>query len=325
MKPVRLAIIGATGLVGRTTLDVLAEWRIPLESLRLFASANSGGRKIHWNGCDYELEPLNGIPDDANAAILALSSGLSKEWAPKLAQAGITVIDHSSAFRMDENVPLVIPEINGHALRSHRNLISNPNCSASVILMALAPLERVIGLERVICATYQSVSGAGQEGLSELDEQERDQASRASVFPRMIHENLFPEIGARSDSGYMFEEEKISEEICKILERPDLHCSATAVRVPVRVGHGAAVSVALKRRASLEEITAAMSNFPGLNCEGFDYKTPREIAGQQEVHVGRVRLDSRDPNWLHLWVVGDNLRKGAASNAVQILQELARN
>lgn len=325
MKPVRLAIVGATGLVGRTTLDVLREWDIPLTSLRLFASANSEGRATRWNGRDYAYESLDQVPPDVDFAILALSSSLSKEWAPRFADAGVTVIDHSSQFRMDPTVPLVIPEINGHALKHHRNLIANPNCSASVILMALAPLERAIGLKRVICATYQSVSGAGQEGLSELEDQEADGEKHAAFFPRVIHGNVFPEIGARGNSGYTFEEEKIAEEICKILDRPELICSATAVRVPVRVGHSAAVSVEMKRGAKMPEIISALSDFPGLICNGTDYKTPCEIAGQQEVHVGRIRVDTRDPNWLHFWIVGDNLRKGAASNAVQILQELARD
>ncbi|MCB1059109.1 MAG: aspartate-semialdehyde dehydrogenase [Calditrichaeota bacterium] len=317
MKPVRLAIVGATGMVGQTTLSILEEWKVPISELSLFASTS--GRSMTFRG---EEIPVHGMQDriEADYAILALSSDLSRDLAPMLAANGVRVIDHSSAHRMNAAVPLVIPEINSHAMNSNVRLVANPNCSASIVLMALAPLEKEIGLKRVIVSTYQSVSGAGASACDELSAQIMDPSHAPQIFPCRVMGNVFPEIGPFESTNYTGEETKISQEIRKILERKDLHVSATAVRVPVNIGHAASVSVEMQRPFAVSEVAEALSSFSGLVFDARDYSTPLDIAGKQDVRVGRVRIDSQDKNWLHFWVVGDNLRKGAASNAVQILQ-----
>ncbi len=322
MKPIRLAIVGATGMVGQTTLSVLHEWNVPLIELKLYASAASAGRTMPMGQINL---PVHSLTDDVHCefAMLALSADLSKDWAHRLVDRGVKVIDHSSAFRMNDDVPLVIPEINSNTISADTRLVANPNCSASVILMALAPLEQAIGLRRVIIATYQSVSGAGIAACDELKDQTAGLLSEPRVFSHRIAGNLFPEIGSLDATSYTGEETKISQEIQKILGRPGLHVSATSVRVPVEIGHSAAVSIELNRVADISEICSALQNFRGLVCDGTDYSTPISIAGTQDVHVGRVRLDPQDKKWLHFWVVGDNTRKGAASNAIQILQHWA--
>lgn len=323
MEPIRLAILGATGHVGQNTLTVLDEWNVPLADLKLYASASSAGKSIPFRGKSYECCSLESAAFDCNYAILALSADLSRKWAPLLTAEGIRTIDHSSAFRMDADVPLVIPEINADTITREAKLVANPNCSASVILMPLAPLEEKFGLKRVIISTYQSVSGAGYAATEELHRQLTDQQSEAVVFPHRIARNLFPQVGEFDATGYCGEETKVMQEIKKILRTPYVHVSATTVRVPVEVGHSAAVSVELAVDASLTEILESLNDFPGLISDGSSYATPLDIAGKQEVHVGRIRMDPDDSRWLHFWVVGDNLRKGAASNAIQILQHWA--
>jgi aspartate-semialdehyde dehydrogenase len=325
VKPVRLAILGATGLVGRTTLDVLSEWKIPLRSLRLFASEDSAGREMVFGDRKVPVERLDGVPTDIDAAILATSRKISLEWAPRLRKAGIVVIDHSSQFRMDTDVPLVIPEVNGHALAMHTNLISNPNCSASVIILPLAALHRAFTLRTVIADTYQSVSGSGQDAVAELDAQLADPNAVPRVYPRAIAHNVFPQIGPFDEDGLCDEERKVVDELRKMLEHPSLQAFTTTVRVPVRVGHSAAVTVQCELAPSRAAIESAFREMPGMIYEADTYRTPREIAGRQEVFVGRLRMDHHDPHWLQFWVVGDNLRKGAASNAVQILMELYKD
>ncbi|MCB9358215.1 MAG: aspartate-semialdehyde dehydrogenase [Calditrichaeota bacterium] len=323
MKPVRLALLGATGLVGQTTLRVLEEWDVPLHELRLYASDTSTGKKMPFRGESLEVRSLNSESVEGEFAILALSSDLSMQVIPKLIERGLKVVDHSSAFRMSDQAPLVIPEINCDEITGSTKLVANPNCSASIILMALAPLEREFGLHRVIVSTYQSVSGAGASAVEELREQTRNPVAERRVLPHQIAGNLFPEIGALESPGYTGEEAKVIAEIRKILRRPDLHVAATTVRVPVEIGHAASVSVELSADVNLPEVLRSLKSFPGLACDAEGYSTPHMIAGKQDVHVGRVRVDPSDKRWLHFWVVGDNLRKGAASNAIQILQHWA--
>jgi aspartate-semialdehyde dehydrogenase len=320
MKPVRLALIGASGLVGQTTLDVLREWGIPLASLRLFASANSSGRELEQGGLRLPLEPLNRVPEDVDAAIFATSREVSREWVPKFRKAGITVIDHSSYFRQDADVPLVIPEINAHALAAHTGLVANPNCSASVALLPLAAIDRVIGLKTVIMDTYQSVSGSGLDAVAELEAQLQNPNLAPRVYPKQIAHNVFPQVGPFDKDGLCDEERKVVDEVRKILERPVLSVFATTVRVPVRVGHGVATTVELSRPSDETEIKKAFAAMPGMIYEQ-EYKTPREIAGKQEIYVSRLRIDPSG-RWVQFWAVGDNLRKGAASNAIQILTEI---
>lgn len=319
MRPLRIAIVGATGMIGQTTLAVLEEWRIPVAALSLYASQSSAGKSIIFKGEQIPVQPLT----DAIAAdyvILALSSDLSIEWARKLSARGIRVVDHSSAHRMDPHVPLVIPEINRSEIQPTTTLVANPNCSASIVLMSLAPLEKGIGVRRTIIATYQSVSGAGIAACEELRNEISDFNYIPQVFNRRIAGNVFPDIGSLDATFYTGEETKINAEIRKILSRPDMHVSSTAVRVPVEIGHSAAVSVELARAVSLAEIDEFFRAFPGLQYDGREYSTPLDIAGTQDVRVGRIRLDPHDKNWLHFWVAGDNTRKGAASNAIQIIQ-----
>jgi len=322
VKPIRLAFVGANGLVGRTTLDVLTEWKVPRVSLRLFASADSSGKTLAFDGNSSPLERLDTIPENVDAAIFATSRELSRQWIPQFRRAGILAIDHSSQFRMDPDVPLVIPEINGETLRQHRGVISNPNCSASVVLLPLAAIDRAVGMKTVVVDTYQSVSGSGQEAVAELDDQLRDADQAPRVYPRPIAHNVFPQVGMFDADGLCDEERKVVEEIRKILDRPNLRVLTTTVRVPVRVGHSAAITVECARAANRSEIESAFRTMPGMVYEPDTYRTPREIAGKQEIFVSRLRLNRKDPSWLQFWAVGDNLRKGAASNAVQILMEL---
>lgn len=322
MKPIRLALIGATGLVGRTTLDVLEEWNVPLESLRLFASDESHGKTLLFRGSEIAVERLDRVPDDVNIAILATSRAISRQWIPAFRERGITVIDHSSEFRMNADVPLVIPEVNAHALRHHRGVISNPNCSASVVVIPLAALARVGDMRTVVVDTYQSVSGSGQDALSEFESELAEPSYSPRVYPRVIAHNVFPQVGAFDESGQCDEEQKIVQELQKMLDLPNLHVLTTTVRVPVRIGHSAAISAEFSREVEISEAEAAMAEMPGMVFERDAYRTPLEIAGRQEVFVSRLRKSPRDPRWLQIWVVGDNLRKGAASNAVQILLEL---
>lgn len=325
MKLLRLGIIGATGLVGRTTLDVLAEWNVPLQSLRLFASDESGGREMHFTGATLPVEGLKEVPEALDAAIFATSRQVSRRWIPEFRAAGIVVIDHSAEYRMAADVPLVIPEINGAELHRHRGLIANPNCSASIVVLPLAALDRAIGLRRVVVDTYQSVSGSGQDALAELDAQLADPVAAPRVYPRPIAMNVFPQIGPIDEEGHCDEERKIVEELRKILNKPALGVYTTTVRVPVRIGHSAAVTAECDVVAPLADIERFLRQMPGVIYERENYRTPLEIAGRQEVFVGRMRQSGDDPRILQFWVTGDNLRKGAASNAVQILKALMQD
>jgi aspartate-semialdehyde dehydrogenase len=322
VRPVRLAIVGATGLVGRTTLDVLSEWQIPLRELRLFASDESAGRTLEHRDRKFVLQRLNGVPRGVDAAIFATSPAISREWVPRFRDAGILCVDHSSAFRMDPDVPLVIPEVNGDALLHHRNLVSNPNCSASVVVIPLAALKRAFGLKTVVLDTYQSVSGSGQDALEELDSELADASYAPRVYPRLIAHNVFPQVGPFDARGLCDEERKVIEELQRLLDCPTLSVFATTVRVPVRIGHSAAVTVQCEQPVEQAAVETAWRAMPGMKYSEHTYRTPREIAGLQEIFVGRLRLRDDDPHWLQFWAVGDNLRKGAASNAVQILMEL---
>ncbi|MBI5059564.1 aspartate-semialdehyde dehydrogenase [candidate division KSB1 bacterium] len=322
MKPLALAVVGATGLVGRTTLDVLREWQLPVASLRLFASGASSGKSLSWCERGLALEELREVPDGLDAAIFCTNREISRAWIPRFRERRVPCIDHSSEYRMDPDVPLVIPEINSYALRGHRNLISNPNCSASVVLLPLAALDRAVGLKRVIVSTYQSVSGTGQDAMAELAAELMDHAIQPRVYPRQIAHNVFPQVGPFGDDGNCEEERKVIEEIRKILERPGLEVMATTVRVPVRVGHSASVAVELTHPANRADIECAFGEMAGMIYETADYRSPLEIVGKQEMFVSRLRAGDAGGVWWNFWVVGDNLRKGAASNAIQILREL---
>jgi aspartate-semialdehyde dehydrogenase len=323
-----IAVLGATGAVGQTMLQVLAERGVPVDRLTLLASERSAGRVIAWGGREWEI----GVPaPDAfkgvDVALFSAGGARSLEWAPRAAEAGAIVVDNSSAWRMDPEVPLVVPEINAAALHERpKGIIANPNCSTIQMVMALEPLRRAAGLARVVATTFQSTSGAGDAGREALRrELAGEGAAEGSPFARPIAGNVIPQIGDFDAEGWTVEERKMIAETRKILALPELAVAATCVRVPVDVGHAVEVMAETERELSLEAARTALVAFPGvrLAAEPAGYPTPRDAAGRDEVLVGRLRTDPVLPRTLHLWVVADNLRKGAATNAVQIVEKLA--
>jgi aspartate-semialdehyde dehydrogenase len=328
-----LAVLGATGLVGRTMLQVLEERAFPVGELRLLASDRSLGSELRFRGRAHavrvpEPEAFTGV----QLALFACSNELSQQWAPVALERGARVVDNSSAFRYQEDVPLVVPEVNGDRLAARPRLVANPNCSTIQLVVALEPLRRAAGLARVVVATYQSVSGAGAEALERMEREARASLGGADLDgaarPAPLAFNAVPMIDRLEPNGYSREEMKIVWETRKILGLPGLAITATAARVPVRVGHSEAVNVALEQPLTVEEARAAWRAAPGVRLvddpEKGSYPMPLLAAGSDEVLVGRVRRDLSQPNGLDFWVVGDNLRKGAATNAVQIAEELVR-
>jgi aspartate-semialdehyde dehydrogenase len=326
-----VAVVGATGLVGRTMLAVLEERQLPVDELRLFASARSAGRTLPFRGAPVPVRSLDERSfEGVDLVLFAAGNPVSQQWAPVAVRSGARVVDNSSAFRYHDEVPLVVPEINGRLLDPLPSLVANPNCSTIAIVMALAPLATVVPLERVWVATYQSVSGGGQSALDQLES-----GVRAGLDgPPPLREggqppfafNVVPQIAVFEDNGYTREEMKIVWESRKILNLPELAVSATAVRVPVRVGHAAAVHATFARPITPDEARTLWRIFPGLEIVDEPgrgrYPTPLQAAGRDAVLVGRVRRDLSDPKSLEFFVASDNLRKGAALNAVQIAEAL---
>jgi len=341
---VNVGVVGATGVVGTEMQRVLEERTFPVDELRVYASSRSEGRKLPFAGRDVACEVLReGCFDGLDFVFVDVDEPIAEQWAPVAAAAGVTVIDKSAAFRMDPDVPLVVPEINATDLeRMPKGIASCPNCTTMVLVLALAPLHRAAPIERVVTATYQSVSGAGQAGLHELDEQwtkgdgQADVLRRAGaldgviapgdVWDRPIAGNVIPLAGSLRDQGYTSEEWKLLYESRKILHAENLTVSMTCVRVPVYVGHAHAANVRFSRPMTKDEAIALLSDAPGVQLvDGGDgHPTPLESAGVDPVLVGRVREDPSEPGSLNIWVTGDNLRKGAALNAVQIAELLAR-
>ncbi len=320
VKTRTVAVVGATGLVGETVLRVLEERAFPVGELRAFGSAKSAGTSVQFRGRtlvvgEASAESLAG----ADFVFFAASGELSRALAPAAAAAGAVVIDKSSTWRMEASVPLVVPEINPGALAQHRGIVACPNCTTIGLVMALEPLRRAAGLVHVAVTTLQAASGAGREALEELG----SGGHSASVFPRVLAGNVIPQCEKLLANDYTSEEEKLLHETRKILALPALPVTMTCVRVPVAVGHSAAVLVETERALAPGEALAALRSFPGVCVgEGSEYPTPLEVAGRDEVFVGRVRCDPTHPRRLWLWCVLDNLRKGAATNAVQIAEEL---
>lgn len=322
MKPLRIAIVGATGLVGETLLRILEERRIPVAALRLMAGSRSAGSTVRALGRTTSVEPLDASTtfEGIDVAFFAAGSQTSLAHAVAAANQGALVIDKSEAFRLDPAVPLVVPEVNSRSIRGHK-LIANPNCATIPLAVALGPIYQRFGLEWVSVATYQSVSGAGREALEEFERQLGGDPNPAAVLPRRIAGNLFPENGAFGRTGYGEEERKIAAELRKVLGEQNLPISATSVRVPVAIGHGEAVSFKTKQPASLDEIARTLREAPGVKfLEGSAYATPLEVQGTDDVAVGRLRPDSAHAGGYLAWVMSDNLRKGAATNAVQIAE-----
>ena len=336
----RVAILGATGAVGREILRTLEERAFPADEVIALASPRSAGARVPFEGGDLEVRAVS--PDAVEGVDLALFSAgaaRSQEWAPAATAAGAVVVDNSSAFRMAPDVPLVIPEINGDAVAGHRGIVANPNCTAITALMAVAPLHREAGLRRLVVSSYQSVSGAGQRGVDELLEQVEKLSGRehelarpdldalpvGDVFGRTIAYNVIPRGGSLEDDGWTSEETKLVNESRKILGLPDLDVDATVVRVPVVVGHAVSILAELERPLSADDARGMLRAAPGVEVvdrPGTDtFPTSIDAAGRDEVLVGRIRAGSR-PGTLLLFAAGDNLRKGAALNAVQIAELL---
>ena len=328
MKKYNVAIVGATGLVGQTFLKVLEERNFPVEKLYLYASARSAGKTVNFVGKDYtviELKDEN-IKDDIDVALFSAGGNMSKEYAPKFKAKGAIVIDNSSAWRMEKDIPLVVPEANPEALDGHNGIIANPNCSTIQVMPVLKVLADKYGLKRVIYSTYQAVAGSGQKGIDDLEANLKGEPSKN--YPHQIAFNLLPHIDSFLDNGYTKEEMKMVEETRKILGLPDLKVTATCVRVPVKMGHAVSVNVELEKSFDLKDVFKAFEEKEGVvvkdDVSKNVYPMPIEAEDTDEVYVGRIRRDESVENGLNLWVVADNIRKGAATNTIQIAETLIK-
>ncbi|MEO0072363.1 MAG: aspartate-semialdehyde dehydrogenase [candidate division WOR-3 bacterium] len=326
----KVGIIGATGLVGEKLLEILAERNFPVSELKLFASERHIGEKCCFKDQAYEVMPLSEQAlKDLDLVFCAASNEIAQEWVP-IAQKYSLVIDKSSVFRLQDDVPLVVPEINRHRALEHKNLIASPNCTTIPVVMVLNPLHKVFKLKRVAALTLQSVSGAGRDALQELIYETEVLAYGSeitkepdSVFSVPIADNIIPQIGNFETDGYTTEELKLINETKKILELNELPISATCIRVPVRVGHCVVLSIEFENEAKPEEVTSVLKNSPGLLVlENNEYPTPQMVCGRDEVFVGRLRKDYSTKNGVVCFVATDNLRKGAALNAVQIAEQV---
>lgn len=333
-QAVNIAILGATGRVGQELLKVLEERNFPVRELKLLASTRSKDTTMTFKGKPYPvIEPSDEAFRGIDIVLASAGEAISKDVSPKAVAQGATVIDNSSAFRMDANVPLVVVGVNEHALAGHQGIIANPNCSTSQLVVPLKQLHEAAGLRRVIVATYQSVSGAGKEAMDELEQQTRAVVNggdyQAQVFQRQIAFNLIPHIDKFLDNGYTREEMKVVQETRKILQLPDLPITCTAVRVPVVIGHSEAVTVDLERSLSPAQAREVLANSPYIevwdNPDDAIYPTPIDVAGEDPVLVGRIRRDTSSETGLNMWVVADNLRIGAALNTVRIAEYLVQH
>jgi aspartate-semialdehyde dehydrogenase len=333
MKGFRVAIVGATGMVGQEFIKVLEQRDFPLDSVELLASDRSAGRKLFVN--HREIVVKETAPDSFKKIDIALFSAgaeTSRYFSPIAAQSGAVVIDNSSAFRMDPKVPLVVPEVNPEDIRWHKGIIANPNCSTIQMVVALYPLHKVNPIKRIIAVTYQSVSGTGSAAVEELTEQAKQvlegQTTVPHVYPHQIAFNLLPEIDVFLDNDYTKEEWKMVEETRKIMHAPDIAISAVCVRVPVFIGHSEAIHVEFSQPMSPDEARRILAQAPEIKVLDDPaislYPQPWSAAGTDEVFVGRIHRDASHPNGLVMWVVADNLRKGAALNAVQIAEEMVK-
>jgi aspartate-semialdehyde dehydrogenase len=329
----RVAVVGATGAVGAEMIAVLEERKFPVETLLPLASARSAGETVVFQDQDITIEELTkdsfaGI----DIALFSAGAEVSRKYAPIAAKAGAVVIDNSSAWRMDKEVPLVVPEVNPHDLEHHGNIIANPNCSTIQMVVALKPLHDRVRIKRIVVTTFQAVSGTGKEAMDELMDECRDllsfRAAEPKVYPYQIAFNCLPHIDDFLPSGYTKEEMKMVNETRKIMGDASIQVTATTVRVPVYVGHSEAVNIETEQKLTANEARALLSTAPGVilydDPEHKIYPMPLDVAGKDDVYVGRIREDESIPNGLNLWVVADNLRKGAATNAVQIAELLVR-
>ncbi len=353
MKKIRIAIVGATGLVGRTALKVLEEKNLPVDEYVLFASSKSAGKKLRFMGRDYIVQELNDLSFDSgfDYAIFSAGGSTSKKYAPIAVSKGCIVVDNSSAFRMDTDVPLVVPEVNPEEIVNNHGIIANPNCSTIQAVVPLKPLDDKYKIKRIVYSTYQAVSGAGKKGVIDLDngiknyltDKSYDEDSGISFdydipnyqdnsnynlekFDYPIFSNCLPHIDVFLDNGYTKEEEKMINETRKILKRPDLKITATTVRIPVFNCHSESINVEFENDFELDELINTLKKSPGVivqdDPKNLVYPLAINASGHDEVFVGRIRRDYSVKSGINFWVVADNIRKGAASNAIQIVEKL---
>ena len=328
MSGLRVAVVGATGVVGTTMLQLLAERSFPAAEIVPFASARSAGRRVELGTTTPVQELTDSSIEGFDLALFSAGAGASREWGPRFARAGAIVIDNSSAFRRDPDIPLVVAEVNPHVIRGYRGLIANPNCSTMQLMVALAPIHREVGIERIVVSTYQSVSGTGKAALDELENQAHahlhgQEMPPAAVYPEHIAFNVIGAAGSFAPGDdHTDEERKMMFETRKILEDESIGVAVTCVRVPVAVGHSEAVNLETRVPLSAAEARELLAAAPGLSLAE-EVPTPLRAAGRDEVFVGRIRDDDSHPRALSLWVVADNLRKGAATNAIQIAELVA--
>ncbi|MCI9017058.1 MAG: aspartate-semialdehyde dehydrogenase [Clostridia bacterium] len=325
-KKYKLAVVGATGLVGSTVLKVLEEKNLPILEYEFFASERSCGKTISFMGKDYIVKKLDesSFNNHFDFAIFSAGGDTSKKYSPIAAKSGCVVIDNSSAFRMDPCVPLVVPEVNSEEIFKHNGIIANPNCSTIQAVVSLKPLDDRYNIKRVIYSTYQAVSGAGWKGILDLENGSKGLEPQKFNYP--IFNNCLPQIDVFLDNGYTKEEEKMINETRKILKKPDLKITATTVRVPVINCHSESINIEFEKNFDLEELKNILQNAPGIilqdDIKNCIYPLPTKVSNHDEVYVGRIRRDYSVTNGINLWVVADNIRKGAASNAVQIVEKL---
>ena len=331
----KIAVVGATGLVGSKMLQVLDEQKVRIEELIVAASERSVGKEIVFQGKTYKVVSVeDAIAARPDIAIFSAGASASRQYAPRFAEVGTFVIDNSSAWRMEKNVPLVVPEINADTITPETHIIANPNCSTIQMVMALAPIYKAYGIKRLVIATYQSVSGSGLKGINQLNYEENSALRQAQgpltkpAYPHQIYRNVLAHAGDFADNGYTSEEEKLVNETCKILRDDSIAVTATACRVPVTGGHSEAVNVETLKPFEIEEVRRLLENTPGVivqdNPSANLYPMALTAYDKDEVFVGRIRRDHSVENGMNLWIVSDNIRKGAATNAVQIAQYLIK-
>lgn len=328
-KDKNIAIVGATGVVGKEIISVIETENIPYKSITLLASKKSEGEVLLVNGKPTKVKELTENSfKDIDYALFSAGSSISKKFAPIAVKNGTIVIDNTSYFRMEDSVPLVVPEVNGKSIQSHKGIIANPNCSTAQLVMALKPIHDIATITRIIVSTYQSVSGAGKEAIIELETHTRSllngKKADPQVFSHPIAFNIIPQIDVFEENGYTKEEMKLVNETKKIMD-PDIQVTATAARVPVFIGHAESVTFETKKDLTKQEINECLSKFNGVtvfdNPEKNEFPTQHNIAGKNDVFIGRIRKDTSSKKGWNMWIVADNLRKGAALNAVQILKE----